>query len=291
MAEPAEPSIPARAFALEPTSAWDVVKVSQSHRTLPLTEFTGAKPKQPGSVRFVAISDTHSRQRSSAIEVPPGDVLIHTGDFTNTGTLDEIASFAAWFDRLPHQRKVVIAGNHDLTLDGASYGETSRRFHGGCTDVAETCAKARALIEAIPRCEYLHDSGTSVDGVSIWGSPWQPEFCGWAFMLPRGQALRDKWASIPAGTDVVLTHGPPLGHGDLCSSGQRAGCLDLLHEIQTRVRPAYHIFGHIHEGHGVTTDGTTTYVNASTCTLRYRPDNPAVVFDVPSGRAGTATGE
>ena len=123
---------------------------------------------------------------------------------------------------------------------------------------------------------------------------------------------------------VLVTHGPPLGHGDLCDSGQRAGCLDLLQAIQVslrprrgarhgrfrsapraaqrqgagpagqapdpyhpgtrrrqgRVRPAYHVFGHIHEGHGVTTDGVTTYVNACTCDARYRPTQPPIVFDV-----------
>ena len=34
-------------------------------------------------------------------------------------------------------------------------------------------------------------------------------------------------------------------------------------------------------GYGVTSDGYTTYINASTCTLRYKPVNPPVVFDVP----------
>jgi len=79
----------------------------------------------------------------------------------------------------------------------------------------------------------------------------------------------------------VLTHGPPLGHGDLCEPGHhRAGCLDLLDELQNRVKPQYHCFGHIHEGWGVTTDGVTRYVNASTCNLRYRPVNTPIVFDV-----------
>ncbi len=46
------------------------------------------------------------------------------------------------------------------------------------------------------------------------------------------------------------------------------------------MRPAYHVFGHIHEGHGATTDGVTTYVNACTCDGRYRPRNAPLVFDV-----------
>lgn len=88
------------------------------------------------------------------------------------------------------------------------------------------------------------------------------------------------WRKVPVGTDVVISHGPALGHGDLCFSGVRAGCLDLLFEIQTRVVPQYLVCGHIHEGYGVTSDGSTTFVNASSCNLRYRPDNKPLVFDV-----------
>ena len=64
----------------------------------------------------------------------------------------------------------------------------------------------------------------------------------------RGKECQEKWDLIPAGVDVLMTHGPPLGHGDLCSGGNRAGCEQLLHTIQQRVRPKYHVFGHIHEG-------------------------------------------
>ena len=52
----------------------------------------------------------------------------------------------------------------------------------------------------------------------------QPEFCGWGFNLERGQPLKEKWDLIPDGIDVLLTHGPPLGHGDLVPSGQYVGC-------------------------------------------------------------------
>lgn len=53
---------------------------------------------------------------------------------------------------------------------------------------------------------------------------------------------------IPDDTDVLITHTPPVGHGDLCSSGVRAGCVELLTTVQKRVKPKYHVFGHIHEG-------------------------------------------
>ena len=41
------------------------------------------------------------------------------------------------------------------------------------------------------------------------------------------------------------------------------------------------VFGHIHEGYGGTTDGTTAFLNASTSNLQYKQRNPPLVFDVP----------
>ena len=64
----------------------------------------------------------------------------------------------------------------------------------------------------------------AASSLSVFGSPWQPEFCDWAFNLPRGRACRDKWSCIPAGTDLLVTHGPPLGRGDECLPARhRAG--------------------------------------------------------------------
>ena len=53
---------------------------------------------------------------------------------------------------------------------------------------------------------------------------------------------------IPVGTDILVTHTPPAGYGDRCATGVRAGCVELLNTVQKRVKPKYHIYGHIHEG-------------------------------------------
>jgi len=71
-----------------------------------------------------------------------------------------------------------------------------------------------------------------------------------------------------------------LGFGDECQGGIRAGCCELLSTIQQRVKPKFHIAGHIHEDYGILTDGTTTYINASTCSLKYQPINPPIIFDL-----------
>lgn len=205
-------------------------------------------------MKIVLLSDTHGLHDD--LVVPDGDLLLHAGDLTMRGELDEIERAADFLRALPHRHKVVIAGNHDFGFE--------RRP-----------AQAVPLLAGLT---YLQDSGVTVEGVKIWGSPWQPWFFDWAFNLQRGPQIRAKWDLIPAATDILLTHGPPWGHGDETVRGQKVGCHDLLAAIQ-RVRPKLHLFGHIHEGYGSTQEGPTRCVNASICDLAYQPKNAPVVVE------------
>ena len=207
------------------------------------------------TLRVVAISDTHCQH--DALEIPAADVLVHAGDFTNLGRDEELAAFDAFLASLPHRHKIVIAGNHDFCFE-----REPERARAGLTG-----------------CHYLEDGGVEIEGVRFYGSPWQPRFLNWAFNLDRGAPLRAKWDLIPEGIDVLITHGPPLGHGDATFSGEPVGCADLLAAIE-RVRPRFHVFGHIHEGYGVTRNEHTTFINASTCDARYGPVNAPVCFEV-----------
>lgn len=253
----------------DPDAAWDILRQTQIVRKIPQPATT--PPPKAGHTRFVCFSDTHTRHEG--VVIPPGDVLIHAGDFTNTGLPTEVQAFNEFLARQPHAHKIVIAGNHDLTMDQDSYPRLWKKF--------KHPQQFEATQRLLSSATYLLDQEVTVRGFRIYGSPWQPEFCHWAFNLPRGKALKDKWDRIPQGLDVLVTHGPPVGHGDECRGGQRAGCVDLLQAVQ-RVRPAYHVFGHVHEGYGVTEDGMgIKYINASTCTVKYKPDNPCVVFDLP----------
>jgi Icc-related predicted phosphoesterase len=192
------------------------------------------------SVRIVALSDTHGFHRQ--VLVPAGDILIHAGDLTGRGSLEEVRDFNAYLGELPHQQKVIIAGNHDWCFE-------------------HNPVVARSLLT---NGIYLQDQAVVIAGLTIYGSPWQPWFYDWAFNLPRGAALRAKWARIPGTTDILVTHGPPYGYGDTTDQGISAGCADLLSRIE-HVRPKLHICGHIHEGAGVRTNGHTTLINASVC--------------------------
>lgn len=207
-------------------------------------------------MKLVCISDTHGYHRR--VNVPPGDVLIHAGDFTHVDSYQELVDFDDWLSELPHPFKVLVAGNHDWCFQTRSLWSRSN------------------LTSAI----YLQDKAHTIGGFKFYGSPWQPRFYDWAFNLPRdGEELRDKWSAIPLDTDILITHGPPADIGDLTSRGDRMGCR-LLAEAIGRVRPKVHVCGHNHEGYGIVEKDGTIYVNASICTKRYAPTNAPIVVDL-----------
>lgn len=235
------------------------------------------QPKPDGWTRFVCFSDTHGlHDQIPPSHIVPGDVLIHAGDFSNTGELEQIESFSQWLKAYPCQHKVVIAGNHDITFHEEYYQRAGRRFH------KSNMYDCRAVRASLINCIYLEDDCAEVAGYKIYGSPWQPEFCDWAFNL-QPHERQGTWEKIPNQVDILLTHGPAYGHGDKCNSGHRAGCEHLLRAIQQRKVPVQ-ICGHIHEGYGITMDGQTVLVNASTCTFHYKPSNPPIVFDAPPAK-------
>lgn len=259
----------------DPNAAWKIL--SETQKVLPVT--LPEEPQPPNTLRLVCISDTHTL--TEGIVIPPGDVLLHAGDFSNVGKPEEVKGFSRFLERQPHKYKVVIAGNHDIPFDLQSYDRLRPRF---LPREKMPAAQIKALLT---NCTYLEDTGVIIDGIKFWGSPWQPEFYDWGFNLARGAQCAQQWKTIPAGVDVLMTHGPPIGHGDRCQDGFRAGCVDLLREIQTRIHPRIHIFGHIHEGYGVTSDGNTTFINASICNLKYNPVQKPLVIDIalPDGIA------
>uniref|UniRef100_A0A7S3GHF2 Calcineurin-like phosphoesterase domain-containing protein n=1 Tax=Palpitomonas bilix TaxID=652834 RepID=A0A7S3GHF2_9EUKA len=238
--------------------------------------YSPSTPRRDGHLRVVCISDTHSMHWN--LEVPDGDVLLFGGDFSACGVPFETVDFNRFLESLPHKHKIVIAGNHDVTMYPPLYNRHYKRFqHIMKYDTDEVRSKLTAG-------HYLEETEVVIEGIKFFGSPWQPEFAGWAFNLKRGEEAREHWARIPDDVDVLLTHGPPLGIGDCCYHGGRVGCEDLLKRVR-EVKPRVHVFGHIHEGYGTYTDGDTFYINASNCRLNYVPVRPPIVFDLPLDRS------
>jgi Icc-related predicted phosphoesterase len=214
-------------------------------------------------MKVVAVSDFHMRD----IETPPADLLIVAGDMTFKGTKSELSWFTDWLHRQPQKHKIWIAGNHELGL--------------------EHDPQAASGIAAATNSIYLNDSSTSVEGVTIYGSPITPWFFDWAFNRHRGEEILKHWRKIPEGLDILITHGPPFGILDLASSNEHAGCADLLETISTTLRkpPRLHIFGHIHSSYGQATllrhdKQNVQLMNVSTCDDQYEPTHAPMIFEM-----------
>jgi hypothetical protein len=189
--------------------------------------------------RIVCISDTHTNTCS----IPDGDILIHAGDLTNHGTIDEIQAQIDWLDSLPHPHKIAIAGNHDTWLDPKSRATLSKEDQNGTLD----WKSIHYLQHSSVSIKFLNGEDGGVRTLRIYGAPQIPS-CGgsnFAFQYPRDL---DAWTdTIPSGIDVLITHTPAKYHLDLFSPS--LGCDYLLKEVW-RIKPRLHIFGHIHSAAG-----------------------------------------
>ena len=200
-------------------------------------------------IRLVFISDTHGQHRQLT-DLPNGDILFHCGDFMTDGYyLDEAKDFLKWFSNVGNfKHRILIAGNHDRLFE-------------------QQHTKERLLNE-FENINYLQDTSVIIEGINIYGTPYQPAFRNWAFNLPRGgEELKSKWEQIPMDTDILLTHSPPYGVLDEVREGVNVGC-KMLKEIVEQVKPTIHAFGHIHECPGEQIENTH-YINAAVVNRQY----------------------
>jgi Icc-related predicted phosphoesterase len=226
-------------------------------------------------LKITFISDTHGKHNQITKDLPGGDILIHAGDFMNSGYHPmEAAEFFKWFDKINnYDTKIFIAGNHDRLME-----DDPTMMLGELTGY-----KTIDYLQDEELGIYYDDlSGNhSEDNIHIYGSPWQPEFFNWAFNLPRnGNELKERWDAIPNNTDILITHGPPFGFLDIPGHGtpMNVGCEVLRYRID-ELRPKIHVFGHIHGSAGYYFNGHTHFINASVLNERYVYENKPLTFE------------
>lgn len=87
--------------------------------------------------RLCIISDTHTRapkphscaQYAYREPLPKADVLLHAGDLTMTGGVAEYEVMLNVFRKAEAEVKIVIAGNHDITLDEDFYNQSGKMIY------------------------------------------------------------------------------------------------------------------------------------------------------------------
>ncbi|KAH4020724.1 hypothetical protein HBH98_191200 [Parastagonospora nodorum] len=200
-------------------------------------------------VRIVCISDTHNQTP----KLPAGDVLIHAGDLTNQGSYAELNRTVEWLEKSDFQAKIVVAGNHDTTLDPPFFHSHENKWKWPSPQDPEACK--RLLIDS-PSITYLQHEAATIylpktrTHLGVFGSPYSPGRRGWAFQYWGGEEAEEIWETGEMeGADVVITHSPALGCLDRTAEGS-AGCGALKGRLAS-VRPMMHVCGHIHDGRGV----------------------------------------
>lgn len=207
-------------------------------------------------MKIALIADTHGKH--DELPLPDADLLIHCGDLFEWGDPrpDPLGEIDDWFGSAPAKEVICIAGNHDRLLQERAEG---------------TCPFSKAT--------YLQDSGTTIGGLSIYGSPWCPDLPGFAFYATAEQ-LREHWRKIPTGVDILVTHTPPFGILDKPRNGRvNLGCPILREELE-RIRPRLHVFGHVHASYGKKQIGDTQFVNAASFPTGSHVPRPAWVVEL-----------
>ena len=213
--------------------------------------------------KFLLMSDTHNDYFPAPASLPQVDVLLHAGDLTQIGGISSFKRAISALDQVQAELKLVIAGNHDVSLDAKWWAENLDEDEDNPNEPAHALqlfedAKARGI--------HLLQEGThhftlsNGSSFTIYASPYTPAFNGYAFSYgpdedrfnPNPAAL----TPIPGGVDIVMTHGPPKLDDlyanynlDINHLGEHCGCPKLAEALQ-RVRPKLHCFGHLHEGYG-----------------------------------------
>jgi Icc-related predicted phosphoesterase len=224
----------------------------------------------PPPLNVCCISDLHGQLPT----IDPCDLLLIAGDIcpnperppcteedmrAQARFLD--TTFRDWLNKAPATNVVAIAGNHDMLFERMPEIVPSLRWH------------------------YLQRSSFSLDGISIWGSPDQLPFYHWAFNTPEEDLAR-QYEKIPAGTDILLSHGPPLGYGDRVpdfvgthNAGTHVGSQSLTDYIEKK-KPRFVVTGHIHGAYGTYRLGPTTIINAAVLDEAYQLTHKPIYFEI-----------
>ena len=186
-------------------------------------------------MKILHLSDTHGCHRRLR-NIPEADVIVHSGDFTVTGSEQEAIDFLNWFCNLPYAHKIFICGNHDDCLYGANIDGLDPNVH------------------------YLCNSGVEIEDVKFYGVPMFMTDC-----VTDRQAKNI--AKIPADTAVLITHSPAYGILDF-DDNINYGDEQLLSKVM-EVHPRLHLFGHIHAQHGILTEHGITFSNGAIMNADY----------------------
>ena len=237
-------------------------------------------PRKPTvSTRILILSDTHGHASlPSPLPDLNLDVIIHSGDLSQCGSISDYQATLTLLSSLPAPLKLVIPGNHDLSLDPL-FPSANKNFTDAERQELHTQALAfwtgpEAREEGVA---FLHPGFHEFvlrngGRLKVYATPYTPFPTGvdvseWAFGHASSDDLYNPpgtgiWYSVSkwreemliederrGEVDVLVSHGPPRYRLDRTEPGENVGCKHLWRAVR-RCRPRVHVFGHVHAGFG-----------------------------------------
>lgn len=217
-------------------------------------------------MKICCISDTHGIHHAIDLKPYRANILVHAGDWTKgrDNNFVETYDFLDWFSEQPYKHKLLIAGNHEVTVEN-----NQKEFE--------------EILEAYPEITYLNNSSVTIEGINFFGSPYSNEFCGWAFM-GNDSELSKIWNGIPEDTNILVTHGPAYGVNDLVSNAfgrdPHVGSKSLSIRKAELPNLKAHISGHIHEAYNQQVIADVLHICPSILNERYQHVNSPIIIKV-----------
>lgn len=152
------------------------------------------------------------------------NIAIHLGDACDFGNENQFKDFLEWFGQYPAKHKIFVAGNHELQWE----------------------LEPENFLQMFPKnIIFLENRVMNLEGIIFVSVPARME-------LHRYPKLK-----LPEKVGFLLTHAPPQGILD-----NEMGC-PILKKFVNKLKPDYHLFGHIHQAKGMWKNKDTVFVNAT----------------------------
>lgn len=189
------------------------------------------------NIKILHISDTHMSHDFLELNTENVDILIHSGDCTQSKIIQknqiEFNDFIEWFSAVDIKTKILVPGNHSIFI--SKFPDEAKRI----------CKKNGITLLIGETVEVL--------GLKIFGCPYSLPFFNWKFMMVEKQLAERYDKLIESDTDIIVTHGPPFGIRDIAPEVygsalpfRNCGSVALLNKTKELKNLKAVLFGHIH---------------------------------------------